>query len=334
MIFCMRASRLISILTTLQARGRVTARALADECEVSLRTIYRDIEALSAAGIPVYGERGSEGGYRLLDGYRTRLNGLSPQEAETLFLSGLSGPAADLGLGSVMAAAQTKLLAALPQEMRPSAERMRSRFHLDAPAWFEEAEQPADLPAIADAVWQQRPIRIRYRSWKAEKERRVEPLGIVLKSGAWYLVGRVEASERTYRVSRILDLVVLEERFERPKDFNLAAYWKDATRRLEAELYRDTATIRLSPRGARMLAAFSPSFVRAGMVIGDDVDPDGWRTARLPIGPVDQAAVELIRLGDDAEILGPSELRTRMQEIAMGMTRLYSGGRSRSRRRG
>src|SRR5579859_7504893 len=149
----MRASRLLSILTTLQARGRVTAQMLAEACEVSLRTIYRDIDALSAAGIPVYSERGSEGGYRLLDGYRTRLNGLSPREAETLFLTGLAGPAADLGLGAAMAAAQLKLLVALPEELRAGAERMQACFHLDAPGWFAEAEQPAHLPAIANAVW-------------------------------------------------------------------------------------------------------------------------------------------------------------------------------------
>ena len=116
----MRASRLLSILTTLQARGRVTAGALAQECEVSLRTIYRDIDALSAAGVPVYSERGSEGGYRLLDGYRTQLNGLSAKEAEALFMMGLNGVAADLGLGGVMLAAQTKLLSAVPAAMRPA----------------------------------------------------------------------------------------------------------------------------------------------------------------------------------------------------------------------
>ncbi|MGF6904476.1 helix-turn-helix transcriptional regulator [Paraburkholderia sp. GAS348] len=135
----MRASRLLSILMTLQARGRVSAQSLADECAVSLRTIYRDIDALSAAGVPVQSERGAEGGYRLLDGYRTRLNGLSSQEAEALFLAGLPGPVQALGLGAVMAGAQTKLLAALPVELRSTAERMRSRFHLDAPAWFADA---------------------------------------------------------------------------------------------------------------------------------------------------------------------------------------------------
>ncbi|HEY4249726.1 MAG TPA: YafY family protein [Roseomonas sp.] len=321
----MRASRLLSILTTLQARGRVTAQSLADACEVSLRTIYRDIEALSAAGIPVYSERGSEGGYRLLDGYRVRLNGLSPREAEALFLTGLSGPAADLGLGAVMAAAQTKLLAALPQDLRMGAERMRARFHLDAPAWFGEAEQPAHLPGIADAVWRQRPIRIRYRSWKAVRERRVEPLGIVLKSGAWYLAGRVEASVRTYRIARILDLVPLDGQFERPPDFDLAVYWKAATERLEAELRPDTARLRLSPWGVKMLAAFSSPYVRAGTRVEPVADAAGWRLATLPIGSLREAVVDLLRLGAEAEVIDPPALRARMAAIAAGMIALYGG---------
>lgn len=321
----MRASRLLSILTTLQARGRVTAQALAGECEVSLRTIYRDIDALSAAGIPVYAERGSGGGYRLLDGYRTRLNGLSAREAEALFLTGLSGPAADLGLGAVMATAQLKLLAALPAEIRTSAERMRTRFHLDAPAWFTQAEQPAHLPLVARAVWEERRIHIRYRSWKAEKERLVAPLGLVLKGGAWYLIGGVEGDARTYRISRIRELTVLEDGFERPPGFDLAAYWTGATQRLEAELHAGRATVRLSPWGVTMLPAFTSPFVQAGTEIGSGADAEGWRTATLPIGSVRQAAVELLRFGAEAEVLDPPELRARMAEIASGLHRLYAG---------
>ncbi|WP_454622369.1 helix-turn-helix transcriptional regulator [Bradyrhizobium cenepequi] len=319
----MRASRLLFILTTLQARGRVTAQALADECEVSVRTIYRDIDALSAAGIPVYSERGSDGGYRLLDSYRVRLNGLSPREAAALFLAGLAGPADDLGLGAVMTVARTKLLAALPQDLRASAERMRTRFHLDAPAWFAEAEQPAHLAAIAEAVWTQGPILIRYQSWKAEKRRRVEPLGIVLKSGAWYLVGRVETSVRTYRISRILELEILREHFERPEAFDLPAYWKAATERLEADLHSVTATVRLSPVGAEMLAAFSPPYVKVRTELEMEAAADGWRTATLPVGRTKQAVVDLLRLGAEIEVLDPPELRDRMAEVAADLARIY-----------
>lgn len=319
----MRASRLISILTLLQAHGRVTAQAMADACEVSLRTIYRDIDALSAAGIPVYGERGTDGGYRLLDGYRTRLNGLSPQEAEALFMAGLAGPAADLGLGTAMAAARLKLLAALPQTLRTGAERVGSRFHLDAPAWFVEPEQPEYLTAVADAVWNGRPVRMRYRSGKAETERRIDPLGIVLKGGAWYLVGRRDGQMRTYRVSRILDLAVLEGTVERPPGFDLAGYWTESTRRLAAELQGPRATVRLSPEGARLLPIVGSRYVRAATQIAEAADADGWRIARMPLGSLQEAVVELLRLGPEAEVLDPPELRARVAEAIARMGRLY-----------
>jgi len=319
----MRASRLLSILTTLQARGRVTAQVLAESCEVSLRTIYRDIDALSAAGIPVYSERGSEGGYRLLDGYRTRLNGLQPREAEALFLTGLAGPAADLGLGAAMAAAQLKLLVALPEELRAGAERMQACFHLDAPAWFAEAEQPAHLPVIANAVWDRKRLRLRYESWKGERDRLVEPLGLVLKSGAWYLVGQVDSTARTYRISRIRTLDVTDQSFERPEGFDLAGYWRQATRRLEADLRRDRATIRLSPWGAKMLQHFISPYVRAGLQIEDTPDAEGWRQASLPIGSLYEATSDFLRLGAEVEVLEPPALRARMAEAAQGLGRLY-----------
>src|SRR6266851_4179215 len=245
----MRASRLLSILMTLQARGRVSAQVLADECEVSLRTIYRDIDALSASGVPVYSDRGSAGGYRLLEGYRTRLNGLSLEEARSLFFAGLTGPAAALGLGPVMAAAQLKLTAALPIEIRSAAERTRACFHLDAPGWFHGKELPVNLQEIALAVWNQHLIEIRYRSWKAEMRRRVAPLGLVLKSGAWYLVGLVDDSARTYRIARVREVNVLDDTFERPLDFDLEAYWTQSTERLENKLHQNRAIVRLSPIG-------------------------------------------------------------------------------------
>jgi predicted DNA-binding transcriptional regulator YafY len=319
----MRASRLLCILTTLQARGRATATELATASRVSLRTIYRDIDALSSAGIPVYSERGSDGGYRLLDGYRTQLNGLSAKEAEALFMTGLTGPAADLGLGTVMAAAQNKLLSAMPPQFRAGAAQMRARFHLDAPAWFAQAEQPTHLPFVADAVWAQRLIRIRYQSWKAEKNRIVEPLGLVLKGGAWYLVGRVDGDARTYRISRILDLAVLDQRFDRPKVFDLAAYWQASTQRLEAELHQNVATIRLSPWGVKMLEALTSPYVRAATRISPEVDADGRRTAVMPVGSIRQACVDLLKFGVDAEVLEPPELRAKMTEVAAGMSMIY-----------
>ena len=159
----MRASRLVSVLLLLQSRGRMTAQQLANELEVSVRTIYRDVGSLHAAGVPLYGDAGPDGGYRLLDGYRTRLTGLTASEAESLFLTGLPGPAADLGLGTVAAAAQLKVLAALPDDLRDRAGRIASRFHLDAPGWYHEGEENPYLAAVADAAWGDKVLQVRYR---------------------------------------------------------------------------------------------------------------------------------------------------------------------------
>ncbi len=280
----MRASRLLHP-DHVTGEGHVTAQALADECEVSLRTIYRDVDALSAAGIPIYSVQGSSGGYRLLDGYKVRLNGLSSTEAEALFLAGLTRQAADLGLGAVAASARTKLLAALPEGMRSGA--MRSRFHFDAPAWFAESETLSHLPLVAEAVWNQRPVRIHYRSRKADKVRRVEPLGIVLKGGAWYLVARADAVARTFRISRIGEIEVVEGRFEYPETFDLEAYWTESIRRYEMGLHPNRAEIRLSPWGLDMMEELLPPYVRAGAVVSDEVDARGWRQVTLSVGSLD-----------------------------------------------
>lgn len=320
----MRASRMMSILTTLQARGQVTAAELADAFDVSVRTIYRDIDALAASGVPVYADRGSEGGYRLLDGYRVRLNGLSQSEASALFLAGLPGPAAAIGLDAAMIAARNKLMAALPANLRADAGRMQQRFHLDAPGWFGEVEEPQHLRAIAGAVLQGRPIRIRYQSWKAEKRRRVAPLGLVLKGGSWYLAGEVDGSVRTYRLARVLDCTVLDERFDHPADFDLAAYWQAATLRLEAEMHPNVAVVRLSPFGIKLLDALSQPYVKARTEIEDTADADGWRIARVPTGRTSwHAAAELLRLGPEAEVLAPDDLREKMAELTTAMAARY-----------
>lgn len=319
----MRASRLLSILTTLQAQGHVTAQALADEHEVSLRTIYRDVDALSAAGIPVYSVQGSQGGYRLLDGYQTRLNGLSSIEAEALFLAGLRRQAIELGLGAVAASARIKLLAALPENVRSGA--MRARFHFDALAWFAESELLVHLPLVADAVWNERPLRMVYQSRKAEKERRVEPLGIVLKGGAWYLVAQVDQEPRTFRMSRIRAVEVLDEHFDSPEAFDLGAYWSERTERYERDLHPNRAELRLSPWGIDMMAELLPPYVRTGAVVSEEADARGWRRVSLSVGSMAQAAVEILRFGTEAEVVGPPELRTNIAEIVDQLAKIYVG---------
>src|SRR5688500_17869396 len=188
----MRASRLVQLLLLLQARGRTTAAVLASELEVSERTIHRDVDALSAAGVPIYAERGPHGGVQLVEGYRTRLTGMTAEEAEAIFLSGAAGPAAELGLGTVMTAARLKVLAALPAELRARASRLVERFHLDASGWFRANEEVPQLAPLAEAVWESRPVQIAYRRGDEEVERALEPLGLVLKAGIWYLVATSE----------------------------------------------------------------------------------------------------------------------------------------------
>ena len=320
----MRASRLLSILLMLQTRGRMTAEELSRETEVSVRTIYRDVESLSAAGVPIYGDRGRAGGYQLLDGYRTRLTGMTPDEAESLFLAGMPGPAAELGLGTVLAAAQLKLLAALPPELRSRAGRISERFHLDAPSWFREGEELPHLAAVADAVWNQHSLHIQYQRWRGEVTRTVEPLGLVLKAGIWYLVARCEGQDRTYRVSRILEMTTSDERFERPVDFDLAEFWETWSVQFEQRLYRNTVTLRLSPRGLELLPYFfNPSAARRAQQSAGLPDAAGWVQVTLPVESLEYSHFELLRLGPEVEILSPPEVRERLRASITALAEIY-----------
>ncbi|HET8643670.1 MAG TPA: YafY family protein [Pseudonocardiaceae bacterium] len=322
----MRASRLVSMLLLLQTRGRMTATELALELDVSVRTVYRDVESLSAAGVPVYADRGPAGGYQLLDGYRTRLTGLTSEEAESLFLAGVPGPAAALGLGTVLAAAQLKLMAALPPELRSRAERIRERFHLDAPGWFHDGDPPRHLAEVAAAVWNQRRVQVSYRRWNnSEVERTLEPLGVVLKAGVWYVVANVPAGEepRTYRASRVLAVRTLDDRFERPAGFELAAYWQAWTQRLQRVLFHGEATVRFAPRAVELSFLLGPVVGRVIRAAAERPDPDGWVTAVIPIESVEHALHDLLRFGPDAEVLEPRQLRARIAGAARGLVRLY-----------
>lgn len=322
----MRASRLLSILLMLQARGRMTAEALAAEFEVSVRTVYRDIDALSAAGAPVYADRGRSGGFQLLDGYRTRLTGLTDAEAETLFLGGLSGPAAEMGFSGVVTTMQLKLLAALPPERQAAAERLAGRFHLDPIGWRQAPDEAERLPAIAQAVWASRRIRVRYDSWKGEVARELEPLGLILKGGLWYLAARPAAGERreprTYRVANVRALEVTEDLFERPAGFDLATWWSETSRRFETELFTGVARLRISKIGRKRLAQLGVDYARisgeAEAAAGGD-----WMEIEVPIESVEHAAIDFLRLGDEAEVLKPEPLRTAMRRSAEGLAALY-----------
>ncbi|MFI1091429.1 helix-turn-helix transcriptional regulator [Streptomyces sp. NPDC020917] len=315
----MKSSRLLSILLLLQNRGRMTADELAAELEVSVRTVYRDVEALHAAGVPLYGDAGHGGGYRLLAGYRTRLTGLTSGEAEALFLSGVPGPAAELGLGPALAAAELKVGAALPAPLREQAERIRSRFHLEAPGWYAQGDPVPFLEQVADAVWHSRVLQVRYRRWRepTDVDRRLEPYGLVLKAGRWYAVAG--PGPRTYRVDQILELTAAEERFEPPAGFVLAEYWRRYEADFLSRLHRGEAVVRLSPAAAARLTGPAAQALAAT----GQPEPDGWTRATLPTESLEQAHGAFLAMGAEAEVLAPPELRELLAATVRALAAVY-----------
>ncbi|MEV8438532.1 WYL domain-containing protein [Actinosynnema sp. NPDC051121] len=326
----MRADRLLSLLLSLQNRGLMSAAQLAAELGVTARTVYRDVEALAAAGVPIYAEHGPKGGYRLVDGYRTRLTGLTAGEAESLFLTGLHQPAAELGLGAQVAAAELKLTAALPTAYRDAYTRIRQRFHLDTPGWYREPDAVPHLLALAEALWQDRVVEVRYRRWSPEPgvvTRRLHPLGLVLKAGVWYLIAAGGGEPRTYRVSAVEELTALPERFARPDRFDLVGFWRTHVERYEAAESAGSAVVRLTEAGVAALPdVLGPKAARSALRSLTPPDADGWRQATLPLENVAHATAGLLRLGADVRVLGPAPLVAHMTATVHAMARLYPAG--------
>jgi predicted DNA-binding transcriptional regulator YafY len=322
----MLASRLLSILMLLQTRGRVSATALAAEFGVSVRTIHRDVDQLSAAGIPVYADRGRNGGFQLLQGYRTELTGLTDAEAEAIFFTGLPGPAAQLGLAQTLSAATQKLMAALPAHVRPRAQRIATRFHLDPAAWFRSADPMPSLQNVAHAVWSGRMLKLRYRRAGATeaRPRRVAPLGLVLKGGIWYLIAQHENSIRTYRAANIHDAEVCGELFVRPKGFDLALHWAKAAREYEAGVYHAQADVRLSPKGMLLLELLGPHVTEAASRTAGKPDRKGWLRCTLPLESFDFGVRELMRLGDEVEVIAPAALRAQLVATAKRIAKIHA----------
>ncbi|MEU7767856.1 YafY family protein [Nocardia sp. NPDC049190] len=321
----MRASRLVQLLLVLQTRGRCTAAELAELLEVSVRTVYRDVEALSAAGVPVYSEPGRAGGVQLVDGYRTRLTGLTIEEADAVLLAGLPSAAADLGLGTVSAAAQLKVLAALPPELRGRATRIAERVHLDAPGWFHRPDETPTLAAVADALWHDRRLHVRYGRKDKVVERHLDPLGLVLKAGTWYLVARDGPTLRSYRVSRILAAEPTGETFVRPAEFDLQAHWSRTTDDFAHSMLRVRARCRIAATHLPLLRLTNePAAVAEALASAGTPDVEGWVQVVLPSESYEVLAHGILPLGEFIEVLEPPELRERLAATAAAMHARYS----------
>jgi predicted DNA-binding transcriptional regulator YafY len=307
----------------LQAHGRMSARRLADEVGVSVRTVHRDIDELSGSGVPVMAERGAAGGFALLEGWRTRLTGLTPIEAQAVFMAGAPAAASQLGLGDAAASAQLKLLASLPEAWQADAQRVAARFHLDAVGWYRTPPQADCLSTVATAVWSDRRLAIRYQSWSAVSERVIEPLGLVLKAGEWYVVASSTKGIATFKVANIQS-VKAGDAFRRPPRFDLAKHWAASIQRFEAGLYRATAVVRASPLGMTRLRELSDAVAKAVERAIAKRDRRGWQRLEIPIESVDHASVELMKVGAECEVMSPPELRQRMVESAAALSTIYA----------
>ncbi|GIG67530.1 helix-turn-helix transcriptional regulator [Phytomonospora endophytica] len=317
----MKAGRLVALLLTLQTERGATAARLAEALDVSVRTIYRDVTALQGAGVPLWTEPGPTGGIRLLDGWRTRLDGLTADEAASLFAGTAPAVLDGLGLGTVAVAAQAKVLATLPPELRDRAGRLRERFHLDAPTWFAGPDEVPHLHAVADAVWEQRRLDVGYRRGEEVARRVLDPLGLVLKAGVWYAAMRADGGRvLTYRVSRITDVAATGEVFERPGDFDLADWWAASQAAFDAAMQPLSVRVRLSPRGAARLAhAVGTLTARRALDGGGPPDDEGWTEARIDLESVHIAVSQLTFLGAEVEVLEPVEVRGGLAAVGAAM---------------
>jgi predicted DNA-binding transcriptional regulator YafY len=319
----MRASRLLSILILLQLNARTTAHALAEKFDVSIRTIYRDIDELSAAGIPVFSERGPGGGFQLQEKFRSDLTGLTLDEASALLMLGAPMAHEALGLSDSVTHAQTKLFASLTPDNASRAAEIRGLFHLDPMPWYFAAESVPFLPLLARAAMDAHAVALRYKSWKGERDWTINPLGIVLKTGIWYVIGWVPpnaygpSAMRTLRVSNIGSAAALKTQpFSRPPEFDLETVWRESVERFETQLRSRRATVRATGEGCRRLkelGAYAAQAVNAAGVPRDD----GWRTFEIAIESDAQTARAFLSIGAEIEVVSPASLREEIHRVAL-----------------
>ncbi len=320
-----RADRLLSLLMLLQTRGRMTAQDLASKLEVSERTIYRDIAALGIAGVPVYAERGPGGGCELLESYRTTLTGLTLQEARALFMLNIPAPLDQLGVTQELKAALLKLSAALPASRRGEEERSRQRIHLDSSWWFQAEEAVPCLPAIQQALWQDHKLHLTYRAdFGTQVHQVVAPYGLVAKSSVWYLVYTHPSGDvRALQVSRITEAAILEETFDRPPDFDLAAFWKEWCADFENSRIRYRVKLRAAPNLVQQLPFYFGDTIREILAQAPPPDAEGWIVLTLPFESEPAARARILGFGRAAEVLEPEALRKSVIDFAEQIVAFY-----------
>jgi len=321
----MRADRLVAIVLLLQTHGQLTVGDLAERLEVSERTIRRDLEGLSGAGVPVYAQRGRGGGWALLGGHRINLSGLTAQEAQALFL--VAGPHALVGVGvdPGVKSALRKLLAALPAPMREQAEAAGSAVLVDPVGWGRRSDQPAHLDVLRNAVLAGVQVDISYaKPGQEPATRRIHPYGLVSKGGTWYLLAGAEAGLRTFRVSRVRAAVVTSEAVERPEDFDLGAAWESVQSEFPSRIYADGVSVDfvVEPGAVRFVSAALGRWVNLQPAPAENAARMWPRfVAIFPTPAI--ASAELARFGRHVEVLGPADVRAEMARIGQELIATY-----------
>jgi predicted DNA-binding transcriptional regulator YafY len=323
----MRADRLLSLVLILQSNGGMTAEELAVQLEVSERTIYRDIEALSFAGIPIYTHPGVRGGIFLDEGYRSSVTSLTNAEAQTIVLTSEAAPFHDLGMEKAASGMLLKLLSALPAAQRDAAERLRQRIHIDPTGWFHTTESVPFLPLLHKVVWEDRVIELSYqRPDGVPTQRELHPYALIAKANVWYLVGKqIDGEMRTFRVSRIQDVSVHQACFQRPQDFDLSGYWQAQCALFEKQMLEGEipceVLVRIHPDGLRSLVSdLSGQYERLSAA-----DPQEWVVLRINFDSRENAQMRMQAFGSRVEVLEPDWLRQRLLQEALAVARRYGG---------
>lgn len=318
----MRGDRLVSILMLLQTHGKLTAQELAEQLEVSVRTIYRDMDALSAAGFPIVADRGLKGGWRLLDDYRSRLSGLKASELQSLFLSPSDELLADLGINQVWESARQKLIASLPADHREKVVTVWNRIHIDTSTWKGEKEELQTFEVLKQAIWQEKKMHMLYERADGQLVSRVvEPFGLVAKGSRWYFVAAHKGEFRSYRASRIRKAEPTEEAFTRPASFDLAAYWKASTQSFIEQLPSYAVQIEVREMVMPRLR-FTDTFVRIADV--QKSEREGWLLVQLIFDTAEEAKRYLLGLATDVRVIDRPTLQQEIRVMAEAVVKMYT----------